>query len=47
MNGRYASLALVNMSVLNLVMKTKKEKKHMNEFSRVERRQKLHLDVDA
>ena len=47
MNGRYASLALVNMSVLNLVMKTKKEKRHMNEFSRVGRRQKLHLDVDA
>ena len=45
MSGRSASLALVNMLVLISVLKIKK--KFMNEFSRVERKQKLHLDVDV
>ena len=43
MNGRSASLALVNMLVLISVMKSKK--KFMNEFSKVEKRLKLHFRV--
>ena len=45
MRDRFANLALVNVSVQALVLKLMSE--FMNESFRVERKKKLHLDVDA
>ena len=45
MSGRFANLDLVNVSVQALALKLMSE--FMNEFFRVEKKKKLHLDVDA
>ena len=45
MRDRSANLALVNVLVQALVLKLMSE--FMNESFRVERKKKLHLDVDA
>ena len=45
MRDRFANLALVNVPVQALVLKLMSE--FMNESFRVERKKKLHLDVDA